>query len=142
MQLGPVVLTFEHGSVNNPPVAVDDMYTADPDMVLAVPAPGVLINDTDVDGDTLTAVLNAGPSNGTLDLSADGSFVYISTGFVGIDSFTYRANGGSADSNVATITINVYGPPPCVDVTGVTLSVVPGTLNDTVSFNADIAPDE
>lgn len=52
---------------------------------------GVLGNDTDPTQDTLTAVLVSGPSNGTLTLNADGSFVYTpGLGFVpGGDSFTY-----------------------------------------------------
>ena len=39
-------------------------------------APGVLANDTDPDGDPLTAVLVTGPSHGTLTLNANGSFTY------------------------------------------------------------------
>ena len=44
------------------PVADDDSYTTDEDTPLTVAAPGVLANDTDVDGDTLTATLVAGPA--------------------------------------------------------------------------------
>ena len=44
------------------------------DSTLASPPPGVLGNDTDPDGDALSAVLVSGPSNGTLTLNADGSF--------------------------------------------------------------------
>ena len=56
-----------------PPVAADDSYATDEDTPLTVAAPGVLANDTDVDGDTLTAVLVTGPAHGTLTLNADGS---------------------------------------------------------------------
>ena len=60
-------------------------------------APGVLANDTDVDGATLTAVLVTGPAHGTLALNADGSFTYTpAANFNGADSFTYRANDGPA----------------------------------------------
>ena len=69
---------------------------------------GVLDNDTDPDGDTLTAVLVTGPTNGTLTLNADGSFTYTPTdNFIGTDSFTYTANDGALNSNTATVTINV-----------------------------------
>ena len=54
-------------------MAVDDAYTTAEDTPLTVAAPGVLANDTDVDGDALTAVLVTGPANGTLTLNADGS---------------------------------------------------------------------
>ena len=59
----------------------------------------MLGNDSDVDGDALTAVLVSGPANGTLTLNADGSFTYTpDANFNGTDSFTYKANDGTADS--------------------------------------------
>src|SRR6185436_12866659 len=61
-----------------------------------------------VDNDPLTSVLVSDVSHGTLTLNADGSFTYTpDLNFNGVDSFTYRANDGTADSNVATVTINV-----------------------------------
>jgi len=91
-----------------PPVADDDAYSVDEDTVLTVAAPGVLDGDTDPDGDPLTAVLDSDPANGTLTLNPDGSFTYTpSTHFNGTDTFTYRANDGTSDSNVATVTITV-----------------------------------
>jgi len=93
---------------NNPPVAVDDAYTTDEDTVLNVAAPGVLENDSDPDGDPITAVLQTGPANGSLALLGDGSFTYTpNPDFNGVDSFTYVANDGELDSNVATVTITV-----------------------------------
>ena len=62
--------------VNDAPVAVDDSYSTAEDTALTVAAPGVLGNDTDVDGDPLTAVLVSDPAHGTLALNADGSFTY------------------------------------------------------------------
>jgi hypothetical protein len=144
MQPDPIVLMFEHGGVNSPPVAVDDSYVTSQDTVLTVPAPGVLSNDTDAELDPLTAMLDAGPSNGMVDLGADGSFVYTPTaGFNGTDSFTYHANDGTDDSNVATVTISVSPVTTCTEVASVTLSVDPGTLyvGNAISFSADIAPD-
>ena len=62
------------------PVAADDNYTTSQDTPLVVPAStGVLSNDTDPDGDALTAILETGPTNGTLALSSDGSFTYTPT---------------------------------------------------------------
>jgi VCBS repeat-containing protein len=92
----------------NAPVAVNDAYHTMQDVALTVTAPGVLANDSDDDGDLLTAVLNTVPSNGSLSLNSDGSFTYTpTTGFLGTDSFTYRANDGVQNSNVATVTIAV-----------------------------------
>jgi choice-of-anchor B domain-containing protein len=104
----PVTLTV---SPNQVPVAMDDDYTTTQNMALTVAAPGVLSNDTDGDGQPLTAVLDTGPVSGTLTLNADGSFTYTPTlGFEGSDSFTYRATDGINSSNIATVTITVTAP--------------------------------
>ena len=66
-------------------------------------------NDTDNVQSTLTALLVTGPSHAeSFTLNADGSFVYTpALNFVGTDSFTYKTNDGTADSNLATVTIAV-----------------------------------
>jgi hypothetical protein len=54
---------------------------------------GALNNDTDAEGNSLTAMLVSGPANGVLALSADGTFTYTpNADFYGTDTFTYRAN--------------------------------------------------
>ena len=106
-------------NANNAPVAVNDSYATAEDTPLTVAAPGVLGNDTDANGDTLTAVLVTGPANGILSLSANGSFTYTpNANFNGSDAFTYRPNDGSANGNVATVTLAVSAtndPPTAVD---------------------------
>ena len=75
---------------------------------LTVNAPGVLGNDSDPDGDSLTVVLVGNPSNGLLTLNPDGSLVYVpAVDFSGTDSFTYEANDGQLNSNIATVMIEV-----------------------------------
>jgi VCBS repeat-containing protein len=92
--------------VNHAPVAVDDSYSTNEDTQLN--GSSVLANDTDVDADSLTAVLVSGPAHGTLSLNSDGTFTYSpAADFSGSDSFTYKANDGQLDSNVATATITV-----------------------------------
>jgi hypothetical protein len=94
---------------NRAPVANNDAFTTN--TTLNVSAPGVLGNDSDADGNSLTAVLQTPPAQGTLTLNANGSFTYVPpTSFSGQVIFTYRANDGQAAnnlSNVATVTINV-----------------------------------
>ncbi|MGG4444087.1 Ig-like domain-containing protein [Brevibacillus fortis] len=110
------------------PVAVDDTYRANEDTQLTVAAPGVLANDTDADGDSLTALLVTDPSKGTLTLNADGSFTYTPhANETGTDTFTYKTNDGKADSNVAMVTVTINPAPP--------INQVPVAAEDTYSTN-------
>jgi hypothetical protein len=94
--------------LNTPPVATDDGYATPEDTALTTAAPGVLGNDTDGDGDPLTAVLVTGPSNGSLTLGADGSFSYTpNADFNGADGFSYVANDGKVDSAAAQVSLTV-----------------------------------
>ncbi|RIK84024.1 MAG: hypothetical protein DCC68_02405 [Planctomycetota bacterium] len=102
-------VVFNISAVNDPPVAFSESYATATDQTLVVPVEqGVLANDTDVDNATLTAVLVGNVANGTLNLNADGSFTYTANaGFVGVDSFSYRASDGQAQSGPITVSINV-----------------------------------
>ncbi|HZY83378.1 MAG TPA: N,N-dimethylformamidase beta subunit family domain-containing protein, partial [Gemmataceae bacterium] len=107
-------VTFQYNQLL-PPVATNDSYGARKNVPLSVAAPGVLANDTDPNGLSLTAVLVSGPSHGTLTLNADGSFTYTpATDYTGADSFTYKANDGQLDSNVATVSLTVDAAPVAV----------------------------
>src|SRR5204863_895358 len=55
---------------NHPPVANNDSYATTRDTVLTVAAPGVLGNDTDADGDHLTATIVSSPAHGAVQLGA------------------------------------------------------------------------
>jgi hypothetical protein len=91
-------------SAYDAPVAVDDTYTTMEDTALTVAAPGVLSNDSDPDGDALTASKVSDPSNGTVTLNSNGSLVYTpASNFNGTDSFTYRVSDGTLQSAVATV---------------------------------------
>ena len=108
-----MVLLTEDTAANTPPVAIDDNYNTNRNITLSIPASGVLGNDTDADTDALTAILQTTTTNGSLTLNQDGSFVYIpNTNFTGRDIFTYVANDGGENSNVATVTIIVNVDPP------------------------------
>lgn len=110
---GEVRVTITVNEVNSAPVAQNDSYTTNQDEILNISAPGVLGNDEDEDEDSLTANLEDGATNGTLTLNSDGSFEYEpDDGFSGQDSFTYRANDGELDSNIATVTITVNPADP------------------------------
>ena len=106
-------------AVNDAPIAMNDVFSTAENTTLVIAGPGVLGNDTDIDLEALSAVLDTSPSSGNLTLNANGSFTYSpETNFNGTDSFTYHANDGSVDSNIATVSIivnaanaNVNQPP-------------------------------
>jgi hypothetical protein len=115
------------GSINHPPSAADDAYQILADTTLNVAAPGVLGNDTDSDGDSLTAALVIDANNGTLVLNANGSFTYQpNAGFTGVDSFTYRAKDAKSESNQATVRITVEK-----------VDVIPTAVEDEVTIDED-----
>jgi Bacterial Ig domain len=120
--------------VNHPPSAADDAYSTNEDTVLTVAAPGVLANDSDPDGDPLTATLATEPANGTVTLNADGSFGYTpALDFASADSFTYWATDGrGAISAPATVTITV-GADPDDDDDGIPDTQDPDTVAVLVS---------
>ena len=93
---------------NYAPEGVDDAYSVNQDEILEIEVPGVLANDIDLDGDDLIAFLEIEPSNGVLELSENGSFLYTpDEGFSGEDSFGYVASDGAAESEVGMVTISV-----------------------------------
>src|SRR5439155_8422760 len=105
---GIATVTITITGANDAPVALNDSYTTAKDTTLNVATPGVLSNDSDVDGDTLTAVLVNQPTHVSLTLNSNGSFSYTpAANYNGSDSFTYKANDGQADSGIATVNITI-----------------------------------
>ncbi|MCP5256186.1 MAG: tandem-95 repeat protein [Zoogloeaceae bacterium] len=96
---------------NAAPVAVDDSYTVQSGETLTVlAAAGLLANDTDADGDILRAISYSSPSNGVLDVVADGSFTYTSNaGFTGAETISYTISDGTSTAS-GQLTINVTPP--------------------------------
>ncbi|MAT42322.1 MAG: hypothetical protein CL609_08280 [Anaerolineaceae bacterium] len=111
----PATVNITVNPVNDNPVAVSDSgsaYAVTGDQILTINAPGVLSNDSDVDGDVLTAVLVEDVSHGTLTLNPDGSFTYDpNDDYAGPDTFTYKATDGDLESEVVTVTIIVAAVP-------------------------------
>jgi ELWxxDGT repeat protein len=111
------VLGNELWSFNLPPNVRDDVYTVSPDTPLSTDGPGVLSNDHDMEGNVMQAVLVGGPAHGTLQLQADGSFVYTpEAGYIGLDQFTYRASDSNEESVIATVKLFIGIPavPPTI----------------------------
>src|SRR4030095_2781 len=90
---GVATVSITVTAVNDAPVAVNDSYTTPEDTTLTLAAPGRLANDSDVDGDSLTAILVSLPTHGNLTLNSSGSFSYVpAANYNGPDSFIYKAN--------------------------------------------------
>ncbi|KKK84007.1 hypothetical protein LCGC14_2787680, partial [marine sediment metagenome] len=101
-------VTITVDPVNDAPVADDDEYSVIEDGLLTVDLPGVLADDSDLEGDDFWAVLVDAASHGNVSLSSDGSFTYEpDADYYGPDTFTYYADDGTDQSNVATVTITV-----------------------------------
>ena len=84
---------------NDAPTATADEYEVDSDQTLTINAPGVLSNDSDVDGDVLTVTLISDVNEGTLILNQDGSFTYIpDPNSDGLVSFSYQVSDGTTTS--------------------------------------------
>jgi hypothetical protein len=125
-------------AVNDAPVAVNDAYTTNEDTPLIVVTPGVLANDSDVDSPTLTSILVTGPTHAqSFTLNADGSFNYTPVAnYNGPDSFTYKVNDGSLNSNVATVTVNVVAVNDAPEITIVAGPVAPMPKNNSATITA------
>jgi VCBS repeat-containing protein len=95
------------------PLAVDDSYTVHHGQTLTVsPVAGALANDSDADGDGLSAALDSAPQHGTLSFNSNGSFVYTpEAGYVGLDSFSYLLSDGAL-TDTATISLEVTDTAP------------------------------
>ncbi len=145
-------VTINVANVNDSLTGADDAFTTDEDVALV---DNVLTNEdaNNVDvGETLTATLVTGPTNGQLTLNADGAFTYTPNAeFSGSDSFTYRAADAEfqADVSTVTITINAVNDPPVAqddsysvsEDTTLTVDVASGVLandNDVDDDNATL----
>ncbi len=99
--------------VNDDPVATDDMVVTGVDVPVII---DILTNDFDVDGDSLIIKdIIEGPSNGTVEINADGTVTYTpDAGFTGMDTFTYAISDGNGGCDTAEVIIVVDSDPTIV----------------------------
>jgi Ca2+-binding RTX toxin-like protein len=127
-QSSPITVSL---AVGQAPVATSDSYTMNEGATLAPnAAAGVLVNDSDPQSNPLTAILSVGPQHGTLTLNANGSFSYQPyAGFVGQDTFTYRALDGTHRSAATTVTVTVNDLLPTLSTLSASSGVLSGQLS-------------
>ncbi len=89
-------------NANAPPVASGQSVTTAEDTAV-----GIILAATDADGDPLTYAIVIGPAQGTLTGTPPNVSYTPLPNYHGPDSFTFKANDGELDSNVATVSVTV-----------------------------------
>jgi len=107
-----VSVTIDVTPVNDPPVASNGVKTITEDM-----AESITLVASDVDGDTLTYAIVDPPDHGGLSGSGGTRTYTPDANYNGPDSFTFRVNDGTVNSNTATVSITVtaVNDPPVAD---------------------------
>ena len=114
---------------NDPPTATSDTDTTQEGTPISAPAPGLLENDSDPNGDALSVSAvngtdaNVGqqitlPSGALLTVEADGAYTYdpngafddLGAGDTGSDSFTYATGDGNGGTGQASVSLTIEGP--------------------------------
>jgi|GEM_PF-4969190 len=87
---------------NNPPTAQDASVTTAEDTPIEIK-----LQASDPDGNSLKYSINSNPSNGSLSGNAPDLLYTPNADYYGTDAFTFSVNDGLANSNVATVSINI-----------------------------------
>ena len=121
-------------SSNSVPVAVNDSFNVFSGLEFG---DSVIVNDYDLDGDSLTAILDYDDLHGSFSLDSNGIFTYTPlSDFEGNAYFTYYLNDGNDDSNIATVTFHVQRPNNAPIANDDSFTVLIGTnLSDSVLTN-------
>jgi hypothetical protein len=105
-------VTVNLAAVNDAPKAAPDAYVTNQNIPLVIGGPGVLANDSDVEGSSLAVNgVTLLPTKGSVSVNANGSFTYTPrAGVSGLDTFKYRVTDGSLTA-VGTVTIRINANP-------------------------------
>jgi VCBS repeat-containing protein len=135
---------IEITSSNCAPIATDDNFNTNQNTTLN--GTSLVINDNITDGPALNITLTPinGPSNGSLTINIDGSFVYIpNNGFFGNDQFEYTICDGAftalCDTGLVTIVVNQVNQIPIINNESFSTNINT-TLNNNILSN-DNDPD-
>jgi large repetitive protein len=126
-------VTVTVASVNDVPVAVNDVAATNEDAPVRIP---VLGNDTDADGDPLVVTTASAP-NGTVLINPDGTITYTpNANFNGTDTITYTISDGKGGTSTATVSVTVApvnDPPVAVADVAATNEDTPLTISPLVN---------
>lgn len=115
-------VTLAVAAVNDPPVAAAQNASTPEDTSLTLS-----LGATDVDGDSVNCLIVNFPAHGTLSGPPSNVVYTPSPNYFGGDSFQFRANDGTADSELATVSITIT---PVNDAPAATPQIL-GTPEDT-----------
>ena len=154
---GLATVSITINPVNDDPLAQPETYSVDEGGLLVTTDPtgvttpgltgddGVLANDSDAEGDSLTAVLVTSPTYATaFILNADGTFTYQHDGGeVTTDSFQYRAtDGNGGQSSLVTVAIQIRSINDVPVALADRFMVLPGTTLNQTDPLGTITPDD
>jgi large repetitive protein len=115
-----------------PPLVIEDSYWVYLNSELIVGGSGVLGNDFDQEGDSLTATLVDSTDHGSLVLDTDGSFTYEpDAGYVGADSFSYYPSDAQTTGVALVVEIEVRSLPSGGTTVGSTVGTTVGSTTGT-----------
>ena len=112
-------------SSNSPPIANSKSVIVNKDTPTAI-----TLTASDPDGNTLTYTKLTNPAHGTLTGTAPSLTYTPSTGYTGSDSFTFKVNDGTSDSNIATVSITVQDTSSGSCTSNLPISAVTASGND------------
>ncbi len=108
----PATVSIDVTNVNDAPVAYEQSVSTAQETPVAI-----TLTAADADGDTLTYTIVNPPAHGSLSGTAPDLTYTPEAGYVGPDGFEFKANDGTLDSNIATISLTVteVNHPPVAD---------------------------
>jgi hypothetical protein len=123
----PVTVLIRVKAVNDPPTAKDDSVTTQEDTLVSITLAGF-----DPDGDALSYSVVKGPSNGSLSGTGPNLTYTPNANFNGLDSFLFKVNDGTVDSDAATvsITLKAVNDPPTASYVGAKVQKNPPIAED------------
>ena len=132
------VVTVTVSPVNDVPVAEGQSVTTNEDT-----AKEVTLLASDVEGDALSYTIVSGPAHGTLTGSGANQTYTPAANYNGTDSFTFKANDGTDDSNTATVnlTVNAVNDAPVAVTDSATTNEDTATNIDVLANDTDVDGD-
>jgi hypothetical protein len=123
---------FGASSSQAPPVANNQAVTTNKNT-----AKSITLTATDPNNDPLTYTVVAQPAHGSVTTGTGAARTYTpTTGYVGPDSFTFKANDGTADSNIATVSITVQDTGACTTDLPISAATASGSQSGLPPSNA------